>query len=186
MKLNDAADAFKTEKVIGDVIAFKPDDLVEVTWKDSQCSVGNVLTPTQMKEQPLVKWNSEPNSFYTLLMTDPDAPSREDPKFGEWKHWLVVNIPGDKVSEGEVRSEYIGAGPPEGTGLHRYVFLVMKQRAKLSFADIPVQKNTSPKGRNNFNTKAFIQKYTLRLTHGNFCKAEWDDYVPTLYKTFTD
>ena len=57
----------------------------------------------QMKEQPLVKWNSEPNSFYTLLMTDPDAPSREDPKFGEWKHWLVVNIPGDKVSEGEVR-----------------------------------------------------------------------------------
>ncbi|KAF8414558.1 hypothetical protein L210DRAFT_3434826, partial [Boletus edulis BED1] len=26
---------------------------------------------------------------YTLVMTDPDAPSRSDPKMGEWRHWLV-------------------------------------------------------------------------------------------------
>jgi phosphatidylethanolamine-binding protein (PEBP) family uncharacterized protein len=49
-------------------------------------------------------------------MTDPDAPSRQNAKFREWHHWLVVNIPGSQLSLGEVKSEYIGAGPPQGTG----------------------------------------------------------------------
>jgi phosphatidylethanolamine-binding protein (PEBP) family uncharacterized protein len=54
---------------------------------------------------------------------DPDAPSRADPEFREWRHWLVVNIPGCDIDKGEVAAAYIGSGPPEGTGLHRYVFL---------------------------------------------------------------
>ena len=50
------------------------------------------------------------------VFQDPDAPSRRDPKFREWHHWLVGNIPGDKINEGEVLSEYVGSGPPKGTG----------------------------------------------------------------------
>lgn len=46
-------------------------------------------------------------------------------------HWLVTNIPGDRVAEGTVLSQYIGAGPPEKTGLHRYVYLVYKQPGKI-------------------------------------------------------
>ena len=56
-----------------------------------------------MKDEPRVHWDADPNSFYTLIMTDPDAPSRENPKMREWHHWLVVNIPGNKVAEGEVQ-----------------------------------------------------------------------------------
>ena len=58
-----------------------------------------------------------------MLRADPDAPSRKDPKYREWRHWVVVNIPGGDVSKGEVCAEYVGAGPPKGTGLHRYVIL---------------------------------------------------------------
>lgn len=61
------------------------------------------LIKLKMKVQPSVKWEADPNSFYTLLMTDPDAPSRANPEFREWHHWLVVNIPGNKISEGDVR-----------------------------------------------------------------------------------
>lgn len=50
-------------------------------------------------------------------LPDPDAPSRKDPKFREWHHWLVGNIPGNKVSEGDTLSEYVGSGPPKGTGM---------------------------------------------------------------------
>ena len=57
------------------------------------------------------------------IFADPDAPSRTDPKYREWRHWLVVNVPGTDVSKGEVLSAYVGAGPPKGTGLHRYIFL---------------------------------------------------------------
>lgn len=86
-------------------------------------------------------------------MTDPDAPSRKDPKFRyvvrdqsaifivselnqrlqvririlkstiivafnlrEWHHFLVVNMKGNDISSGCVMSDYIGAGPPKGTG----------------------------------------------------------------------
>ena len=58
-----------------------------------------------------------------MSISDPDAPSRKDPKYREWRHWVVVNIPGGDVSKGEVCAEYIGAGPPKGTGLHRYIIL---------------------------------------------------------------
>jgi phosphatidylethanolamine-binding protein len=62
-----------------------------------------------MKHQPKVTWNDvDRNFYYTLIMVDPDAPSRQKPKFREWQHWLIVNIPGDKINEGEVKSEYIG------------------------------------------------------------------------------
>lgn len=30
---------------------------------------------------------------------------------------LVVNVPGNDLSKGDTLSEYIGAGPPEGTGM---------------------------------------------------------------------
>ena len=32
------------------------------------------------------------DASYTLVMTDPDAPSRDDPKFGPFRHWVVSVI----------------------------------------------------------------------------------------------
>lgn len=85
------------------------------------------MTPTQAKEKPQVVWRAEPGSYYTLVKTDPDAPSRVNPIFREIRHWTVVNIPGSAVGRGDEVVEYVGAGPPKDSGLHRYVFLVYKQ-----------------------------------------------------------
>lgn len=93
---------------------------------------GKELTPRSVKDVPTVTYKADDSSFYTLIMTDPDAPSREKPAFREIRHWLVVNIPGNKVHEGAHIVEYIGSGPPQGTGLHRYVFLVFKQPGKIT------------------------------------------------------
>lgn len=103
---------------------------------------GNELTPTQVKDAPTVTYTADDNSFYTLLLVDPDAPSRATPTFREVRHWAVVNIPGNKVESGETIIEYIGSGPPQATGLHRYVFLVYKQSGKLTF-DEPRVSNRS-------------------------------------------
>lgn len=88
---------------------------------------GNVLTPTQVKDKPTIEYEAENGAFYTLLMVDPDAPSRRDPKSREYRHWLVMNIPGNKIDEGDEVIGFIGSGPPKRTGLHRYVYLVYKQ-----------------------------------------------------------
>jgi phosphatidylethanolamine-binding protein (PEBP) family uncharacterized protein len=86
-------------------------------------------------------------------MTDPDAPSRENPTYREWHHWLVVNVPGNKISEGEIKSAYIGSGPPRGTGLHRYVLLVYQQQAKQDFSGV------SNLGRTGANREKFSARY---------------------------
>lgn len=89
--------------------------------------LGNILTPTQTKDKPQVSWPTERGAYYTLIMTDPDAPSRENHSYREIRHWMVMNIPESTVQKGDEVAGYIGAGPPKNTGLHRYVFLVYKQ-----------------------------------------------------------
>ncbi|XP_018322170.1 protein D2-like [Agrilus planipennis] len=169
--------------VVPDVIDKIPPKIVEVTYADGiKVQMGNELTPTKVKDPPTVQWETEPGVFYLLCMTDPDAPSRKDPQFREWHHWLVGNISGCDVTKACVISEYIGSGPPKDTGLHRYVFLVYKQPKKLLFAEKKLT-NKSGDGRGKFSIRNFAAKYRLgEPIAGNFFQAQWDDYVPTLYK----
>lgn len=91
--------------------------------------LGDELTPTQVKDAPAqIAWPIEPNTLYTLILTDPDA-SRE------WRHWTVVNIPGTNVASGDTQAEYVGAGPPPGSGLHRYVFVVYRQPGRIAIEE---------------------------------------------------
>ncbi|KAJ8926873.1 hypothetical protein NQ314_020724 [Rhamnusium bicolor] len=131
---SSAVKGMEKHEVVPDVVDIAPELVAEVTYPSGvKVELGNILTPTQVKDVPTIKWEAESNALYTVCMTDPDAPSRKEPKFREWHHWLVGNIPGNDVAKGEVLSEYVGSGPPPGTGLHRYVFLVYKQNEKLKF-----------------------------------------------------
>lgn len=58
-----------------------PKSVLEVQYGSLKVDLGNVLTPTQVKNPPTIKWNADPNKLYLLCMTDPDAPSRKEPKF---------------------------------------------------------------------------------------------------------
>ncbi|KAK4879806.1 hypothetical protein RN001_007952 [Aquatica leii] len=161
MAAQQLSDKMETLEVIPDVIDKKPNTVLHVTYnKDIKVNEGNVITPTNVKDRPVVYWNSEDDSFYSLVMTDPDAPSRENPELREWHHWLVVNIPGNNIQQGETLSEYIGAGPLQDTGLHRYVFLLYKQPQKISFNEEKLT-NCSADGRGNFCVKDFANKYHL-------------------------
>ncbi|CAB3256900.1 unnamed protein product [Arctia plantaginis] len=132
---------------------------------------GNLLTPALSKIKPIVAWNTDPNQFYTLVMIDPDAPSRHNPRFREWQHWLVGNVPGSEVSQGVVLSDYIGPAPPLGSGLHRYVFLACKQPHNLSF-DEPRLSKSSSVNRTLFSVVNFANKYNLSdPVAGNFFQA---------------
>ena len=91
---------------------------------------------------PQLSWSNAPEGTKSFAVTcyDPDAPTGS----GFW-HWAVINIPGsvsslpadagapgsDLLPEGslaisnELREPgYTGAAPPEGTGVHRYWFVV--------------------------------------------------------------
>lgn len=174
---------FKEHKVVSDVIRKAPAAILSVEYPGGTVvELGNELAPTKVKDIPKITFEMEEGVFYVLIMTDPDAPSRQKPKFREWNHWLVVNIHSDSIDKGTTLSEYIGAGPPKGTGLHRYVFLLYKQPRKLTFDEAHLT-NKSGSGRPMFSTKKFASKYGLgEPIAGNFFQAQWDDYVPILYK----
>lgn len=146
---------------------------------------GNELTPTSVQYQPQVEWNALPNTYYTLVMTDPDCPSRKDRSLGEAHHWIVGNILGNDISSGDTIVDFIGSGPLEFSGLHRYSFFVYVQpNGRIEFNETPVS-ITNLRDRLSSITQAFADKYSLgNPTFGNMYVAQYDAYVPTLHAQF--
>lgn len=78
---------------------------------------------------------------YVITLTDPDAPSRDNPEWSEMCHWIAANasitqesmtilpFPLFGAEDYETQNgpddvvEYKPPGPPPKTGKHRYVFL---------------------------------------------------------------
>ncbi|XP_043653523.1 protein D2 [Drosophila teissieri] len=180
-------EVFRSHQVVPDVIPEPPNQLLKVMYSNNLVAKDGVeLTPTQVKDQPVVDWDAQPGEFYTLIMTDPDAPSRAEPKFREFKHWILANIHGNDLESGDAIAEYIGSGPPQGTGLHRYVFLLYKQSGKLEFDEERVSKK-SRKDRPKFSAAKFAKKHELGTpVAGTFYQAQYDDYVPKLHKQLSE
>lgn len=146
---------------------------------------GKELTPTEVRDPPKVEWDADPIIFYTLVMIDPDSPSRTEPFNREFAHWLVGNIPGKHVEQGEVLFEYMPVFPRSATGFHRYIFLLYKQKCRNDYSEAPraSRKNRTP--RMCFSTRDFARRYSLgRPIAGNFFIAKFDEYVPIILRQF--
>lgn len=80
--LSSAAKGMEQHGIVPDVIDKAPSQTAEVSYPSgSKVCLGNELTPTQVKDIPTVKWVADNAEFYTVCMTDPDAPSRSQPDF---------------------------------------------------------------------------------------------------------
>ncbi|CAG8633636.1 5376_t:CDS:2 [Funneliformis caledonium] len=183
-------DAGITPDVVDD---FVPTAILSVKYGEKSTELGNEFTINETKDAPSIEFFADDeNSRYTLLMVDPDAPSRATPKNREWRHWIIGNIPRDypflelqkkkpkiliiiihrldsgNLSEATVITSYNGPTPPPGTGFHRYVFLLYRQPdSHLEFQAVP-----SPRG--GFKARLFAEQHGLQLIAANFflCKNE--------------
>jgi Phosphatidylethanolamine-binding protein len=82
---------------------------------------------------PRVHFEGKPGTKWTLMLVDPDAPTRANPVLGEWCHWMVTDIPSSgEISEGSEVIEYIGPAPPKNSGSHRYVYLLCLQHGNIT------------------------------------------------------
>uniref|UniRef100_A0A8D0DUT0 Phosphatidylethanolamine binding protein 4 n=1 Tax=Salvator merianae TaxID=96440 RepID=A0A8D0DUT0_SALMN len=85
---------------------------------------------------PKVRYQqAEKNKKYVLIMVDPDAPSRTNPIYRFWRHWVITDIRVSKYSY-FLHPEYRRPTPPSQTGYHRYQFLLFEQptREAISFS----------------------------------------------------
>uniref|UniRef100_A0A1I7Z8X4 OV-16 antigen n=1 Tax=Steinernema glaseri TaxID=37863 RepID=A0A1I7Z8X4_9BILA len=157
--LADAPSAFRNSRIIPDLISTPPYNQVDVFYKTGfKAEQGNRAQLDEVQSKPDLKWEGDDNLYYTLIMTDPDTPSF----IREFLHYLVVNIPGSKVSNGDVFFSYFPPSPPPGAGYKRYVFLVYKQDSKIS-------DNAAPDRRAGFSTSKFAEENNLgNPVYGNF------------------
>lgn len=103
----EITDALAREQLIPDVVPkdyFTPSVLFTVVWPTgAEAMLGNKLTRPLLLDDPNVRITplTTPSSAksYTLVMTDPDAPSRADPKYARWRHWVVRTSTDDVVSD---------------------------------------------------------------------------------------
>jgi phosphatidylethanolamine-binding protein (PEBP) family uncharacterized protein len=133
--------------VIGD---FLPSLTLSVSWSKKDADLGNTLKPKHLQNEPTITLSDETdpegysasNMTYVVTLTDPDAPSRDNPEWSEMCHWIAANVSlsqktvsilpipffGTKYHETKDGPddvvEYKPPGPPPKTGKHRYVFLV--------------------------------------------------------------
>eukprot|EP01128_Nolandella_sp_AFSM9_P010192 TRINITY_DN700_c0_g1_i1.p2 TRINITY_DN700_c0_g1~~TRINITY_DN700_c0_g1_i1.p2 ORF type:complete len:220 (+),score=65.88 TRINITY_DN700_c0_g1_i1:69-662(+) len=151
--------------------------------------MGNILPPKPTHTKPTITWEADegPKTLYTLIKSDPDAPSRADPKFREWCHYIHTNIEGNDLSTGEVVYGYVGVGAPKDTGLHRYVYFLFQQEGKVTLTDTVTKSAQNADNRGGFHVAEFAKKNNLgQLVSVNFYESEYDESVDDLYKTFTD
>lgn len=175
-------------ELIPDILDELPGLGIEVTYEEGKVAdFGNVMTPFQIRNAPQVKWHAEHESYYTLVVIDPDAPKAKYPTLREYNHWLVVNINGSDLRSGDVKIEYTGPLPYRRSGLHRIVFLLYKQIEK-SAIDYPKSKRYSRKNRAFFNTRKFAIIWGLgQPVAGNYIRTEWEEpYVDDELLLITD
>ena len=97
---------------------------LKIFYNNKKITENEFLTPSETKEEPIIKYNSNNDELYTLILYDPDS------IYGTYIHWSTVNIPGDNISKGSIVIPYIGPHPPSGSGIHNYTFQLYKQTEK--------------------------------------------------------
>lgn len=105
--------------------------------------MGNIINPSELQKEPKIEFlDSAPGSplnivaekhpQLTLALTDPDAPSRENPEWSQICHWIVTDVPLTASTEPASKKKHLKTimpykppGPPPKTGKHRYVFVAL-------------------------------------------------------------
>nr|XP_018915347.1 PREDICTED: OV-16 antigen-like [Bemisia tabaci]XP_018915349.1 PREDICTED: OV-16 antigen-like [Bemisia tabaci] len=100
----------KKDGIIPDVIKYAPNDTVQVVYNNNETVVdfGNELTFKDVKNAPtFVDWFlHDEYEVYTLMLLGPDSPTRENPSNRCYKHWLVANIPEERIYAAEEFASY--------------------------------------------------------------------------------
>jgi large subunit ribosomal protein L35 len=124
---------------------------IELTFKESQ-------------QKPKIKYDRSSNEYFTILMVDPDAPRREAPEYKYFLHMLVVN------NDSKILS-YEPPNPPIGSGKHRYIFYLLKQKHIITKDNLIIP-NKDQLGREydrkKFNLMDFIMNNKLEF-NGSVC-----------------
>lgn len=192
-------EGLKKHDVVNDVLdEFTPKGLLSISYgKDKDVVLGNTLPVAETQEVPTIAFTlntdteeaqashfSPESDYFTLVLTDPDAPSRTDKKWSEYAHYIKTNLKlvnkdpdHDFLSaELDLGSDhtllpYEGPGPPPKTGKHRYVFLLFKQKEAIKPEPLSGRPNWGT-GKPAVGVKNWASQFGLEPVAANFFYAQ--------------
>ena len=101
-------DRLKKAHIISDTLDdFEPSCYLRVFYDShhEEVFLGNKIKPSHTKEAPKIRIfcpkskAAAHSKGYTIALTDPDAPSRKDPKWSEMCHWIATVAVNGTVEE---------------------------------------------------------------------------------------
>nr|ANS56329.1 TFL1-like protein [Cephalotaxus sinensis] len=143
--------------VIGDVLdVFTPTIKMSVVYNTNlQVKNGFEFMPSSISAPPKVDVvDGDLTTFFTLIMTDPDAPSPSNPTGREYLHWMVTDIRGT-TSNYDGRDILSYEIPRPMIGIHRYVFTLFEQNERGTVEP--------PPSRHHFSTRNFAESNGMGL-----------------------
>ncbi|XP_019741176.1 phosphatidylethanolamine-binding protein 4 [Hippocampus comes] len=126
-----------------------------------------LIVPEEFREKlstiwgaPLIRYrHAQEVSNYTLIMVDPDAPSRSKPVLAYWRHWVITDMEWSSLKNGvltgTIIDDYQPPTPPRGTGFHRYQFLLFHQGSNITSDSLDSE------SRGKWNLDAFVLMFHL-------------------------
>jgi hypothetical protein len=87
---------------------------------------------SNIAQAPLDVSISVPDGYYTLIMYDMSAPNAQVPTNSPFLHFLEINIPGNRIDQGDVLQSYHKPSPPPNSGNHVYVVDLFRQVGPIS------------------------------------------------------
>ncbi|ETS75868.1 hypothetical protein PFICI_12812 [Pestalotiopsis fici W106-1] len=168
--------------------SFAPSTVLKISFGDKAVDLGNFFRASECKVAPTISFapetgsSSSSNASYLLILTDPDAPTPDDPKFAFWRHWIVSGLqPLAGGSQGAVAltkptiTEYLGPGPKDDSKPHRYLFLLYREPEAL---DLKKQDAGGEEfvERRSFKPAQFAEKFQLKLVSVNWMTCAGDGW----------
>ncbi|KAI1647850.1 PEBP-like protein [Daldinia loculata] len=133
----------KKAEIVPTVIdKFLPSFLLDAEWPSGErTELGNAVKVDDVQDEPTITVRQSHSSSlsaeqrsgvtYTIIITDPDAPSRDNPEWSEFCHFIATGVDISSSESAALRLSslkdiipYKPPGPPPKTGKHRYVFLL--------------------------------------------------------------
>ncbi|XP_076686200.1 mitochondrial ribosomal protein L38 isoform X2 [Andrena cerasifolii] len=144
---------------------------------------GNVIKPSEASEPPLVKYKTPKDALWTLVMSTPDGNMQNSEN--EYCHWLLGNIPENKIEHGERIMDYLRPIPPRGVGYYRYVFVLYRQSQRLDYTEYKKAEPCLQLKERDWNTLEFYRQHQDHLTPAGlaFFQSDWDPTVKQFYQS---
>ncbi|KAJ7689669.1 phosphatidylethanolamine-binding protein [Mycena rosella] len=175
-------------KIIPDVIgSFRPTAFLSILLPSGPATLGAEVPLSETVEPPRIVIAAAPSDAdigeeglvknqtrYTLAMFDPDAPSAAQPTSSQFRHWVITGLtPTDDPAAPALQptpaaNAYRPPGPPKGSGIHRYTFVLFREPPNFSLPEGASELDPSIEARRRWDAVKFGERNGLQMVGAAF------------------